>query len=151
MVSSSVSWNCTMQNTCKEYSNCVLSALHASIYVFGFTHSNKESWCVLQDVSMQTEMKNKDVSLQASTKKHSIGLQACFELSIVKPQASVSQYLPASLFIKLVFIVHVFIVLVFTLGQATSTHTRNGPSNAWCYRITSWLLISYIPNTFPEL
>ena len=70
-------------------------------------------------------MKNKDVSLQAPTKKHSIGLQARFELSIVKPQASVSQYLPASLFIKLVFIVHAFIVLVFTLDNATLTHTRN--------------------------
>lgn len=81
-------------------------------------------------MSIQTEMKNKDVSMQALTKKHSIGLQACFELSIVTPQASVSQYLPASLFIELanivlVFILLVFIVHVFTLDNATSTLTRD--------------------------
>ena len=110
-------WNCLFVGLLKlynakhikEYSNCVLSALHASISIFCFTHSNKESGCVLQDMSIQTEVKNKDVSLQSSTKKHSIGLQACFELSIVTPQASVSQYLPASLFIVLVFIVHMYL------------------------------------------
>ena len=73
-------------------------------------------------MSIQTEVKNKDVSLQSSTKKHSIGLQACCELSIVTPQASVSQYLPASLFIVLVFIVIVFIVLVFIV--LVSIHTK---------------------------
>ena len=97
----------------KEYSDCVLSALHASISIFGFTHFNKESWCVLQDMSIETEMKNKDVSLQALTKKHSIGLQACFELSMVTPQASVSHYLPASLFIVLVFIVHMYLFYLY--------------------------------------
>ena len=48
------------------------------LFYFLTTDADKESGCVLQDMSHQTELEMRDAYLQASPENYAIGLQDCF-------------------------------------------------------------------------